>query len=271
MTGVANALAASEAQGVAGGAARTVAMILTTPVKSMALTQPEEIELTADGILENRRFYLIDQRDRLFVGRRFGPLVQIRPEFDGTVLTLSFPTGEVVSDTIELGERVETNFYNLRTVGGRVVSGPWADALARYTGISVRLVYAEQSDADDLTPVTLLSRASLARLGRELGTELDCRRFRMLFTLDGCGEHEEDGWSRVAIGDAIVRVGSAIGHQVPRCGVITQDPETGVRSLDALRAIKRYRGRTTVGVPFGVYASIERGGRVRVGDRVEPL
>ncbi|MGH3494155.1 MAG: MOSC domain-containing protein, partial [Sciscionella sp.] len=169
------------------------------------------------------------------------------------------------------GDTVETNFYNLRTVRGRVVTGPWAEALANYTGIGVRLVYAERSDADDLTPVTLLSRASLERLGRELDTEIDCRRFRMLFTLDGCDAHEEDGWTRVQIGEAIVCIGSAIGHQVPRCGVITQNPDTGVRSLDALRAIKRYRGRTTVGVPFGVYASIERGGRVQVGDRVEPL
>lgn len=271
MTVTSDTSAASGDEGAADASTRTVGVILTTPVKSMALQQPEQIELTTDGIVDNRRFYLIDHRDRLFVGRRFGPLVQVRPEFDGTVLTLTFPSGEVVSDTIQLGETVETNFYNLRTVRGRVVTGPWAEALANYTGIGVRLVYAEQSDADDLTPVTLLSRASLERLGRELDTEVDCRRFRMLFTLDGCSEHEEDGWTRVQIGEAIVRIGSAIGHQVPRCGVITQNPDTGVRSLDALRAIKRYRGRNTVGVPFGVYASIERGGRVRVGDRVEPL
>lgn len=272
MTNTPDTLTASSDGEVRGQSTRTVAAILTTPVKSMALDQPEEIELTTEGILENRRFFLIDQRDKLFVGRRFGPLVRVRPQFDGEVLTLTLPSGEVVSDKIELAdEPIETNFYGLRTVKGRVVRGPWAEALAGFIGTSVRLVYADNSDADDLTPVTLLSRASLERLGRELQTELDYRRFRMLFTLDGCGEHEEDTWSRVQIGEAIIRVGSSIGHQVPRCGVITQDPDTGVRSLDALRAIRRYRGRNSWGVPFGVYASIERGGRVRVGDSVEPL
>jgi hypothetical protein len=93
----------------------------------------------------------------------------------------------------------------------------------------------------------------------------------MLFTLDGCSEHEEDGWTRVRVGDAIVRVGGYLGGPTPRCAVITQDPDTGARSLDALRAIKNYRGRTEIGIVFGVYARVEQPGRVRVGDTVEPL
>jgi uncharacterized protein YcbX len=94
----------------------------------------------------------------------------------------------------------------------------------------------------------------------------------MLLTLDGCEEHEEDTGERVRIGEAIVRVGSAdLGPSTPRCAVVTQDPDTGVRDRDVLGAIKRYRGRTLIGIHFGVYATVEQGGRVRLGDPVEPL
>ena len=42
-----------------------------TPVKSLALTHPEEVELVDVGIVENRLFYLVDEDGRLFSGCRF--------------------------------------------------------------------------------------------------------------------------------------------------------------------------------------------------------
>ena len=41
-----------------------------TPVKSLALTHPQEVELVHVGIAENRLFYLVDQDGRLFAGDR---------------------------------------------------------------------------------------------------------------------------------------------------------------------------------------------------------
>jgi uncharacterized protein YcbX len=72
----------------------------------------------------------------------------------------------------------------------------------------------------------------------------------------------------VRVGEAILRVGGP----VPRCAVTTQDPTTGIRSLDTLGAIKGYRGlRDGKRIDFGVYAQVEQPGLVRVGDAVEPL
>jgi len=131
----------------------------------------------------------------------------------------------------------------------------------------------EQRDVDDASAVvvtSVLSRPSYERLGEELDAEIDPRRFRMLFELDGCDAHEEDGWSGrlVRFGDAVLR----IGGPVPRCAITTQDPDTGIRSLDTLRGIKSYRGlRDGRAIDFGVYAEVERPGRVRVGDAVTVL
>jgi uncharacterized protein YcbX len=72
----------------------------------------------------------------------------------------------------------------------------------------------------------------------------------------------------VRVGEAVVRVAGP----VPRCAVTTQDPDSGVRTLDTLAGIKSYRGlRDGKKLDFGVYFDVVEPGRVRVGDTVEPL
>ena len=42
----------------------SVVRINVTPVKSMALTHPEEVALSSVGVAENRLFYLVDDQGR---------------------------------------------------------------------------------------------------------------------------------------------------------------------------------------------------------------
>jgi len=51
--------------------------------------------------------------------------------------------------------------------------------------------------------------------------------------------------------------------------VTTQDPDTGVPTVDTLRALRSYRPEGTERLPFGVFGSVVAPGRVRVGDAVE--
>src|SRR5215475_2746279 len=245
----------------------TVARINVTPVKGLGLQHPDEVELTARGVEANRRYYLISGW-RLFNGKDHGPLVRIAPHAEDGTLSLRFPDGKEVAGEVELGQSVTTNFWG-RRVSGRLVVGPWADALSDYAATALQLVRTDEPGAgSDVHVGTLLARASLDRLGAELGAEVDGRRFRMLFELDGAGAHEEDTWERVRIGDAVVRMAGP----VPRCAVTTQDPDTGVRSLDTLAGIKSYRGlREGSNLDFGVYFDVEEPGRVRVGDAVEQI
>lgn len=244
------------------------------PVKSLALLHPSEVELAASGVRENRRFYLVDEDGRVLNGLRCGLLVAVAAGFDAAAnrLTLGFPDGSVAEGTVELGSRVETDWTE-RVVTGRVVEGPWASALSDFFGRPVRLVWSEQPGAGcSHHGVSLLSDASVRELTRVagVGATLDARRFRMLIAVDGCEPHEEDTWigRRVSIGEALVRIVDATA----RCATTTRDPSSGRRDFDALRAIKSYRGlsaRRTI--DFGVYGVVERPGRVRVGDRVEPV
>lgn len=235
-------------------------------MKSLGLQHPDRIELTERGVAEDRRFYLVDGTGRLVGGVKHGPLVQVRPDWDGgSRLELAFPDGTGVAGEVELAEPVETDFYGNRVVSGRLVRGPWAEALSEYAGAPLSLVRVEDSSYGlDISVATLVSDGSLAALGG-----LDGRRFRMLLELRGCGAFDEDSWS-----GSLVRAGSAllrIAGPVPRCAVTTQDPETGVRDHDTLRAIRELRGDSADGkIYFGMYADVAVPGSVAVGDAVSP-
>ena len=250
----------------------TVVRLSTTPVKSLLLHHPQEIELEPFGVAGDRRFYLIREDGRLLAGLHHGPLALVRADWEPgrDRLKLTFPDGEVVEGDVRLADPVLTDFWGHR-VPGRVVEGPWAEALSGFAGRPARLVKADApAGGVDVEPITLVSSASIAELGRRAGHEpLDGRRFRMLIEVDGCGPHEEDTWigRRVRLGEALVE----IPGPVPRCATTTRDPATGRRDFDALREIAAYRGkRNGKKVDFGVYGRVVTPGRVRVGDTVDP-
>jgi uncharacterized protein YcbX len=246
-----------------------VVRINVTPVKGLGLQHPEAVELTERGVEANRRYYLT--RDGLlFNGQDFGPLVRVAPESVDGHIALRFPDGALVEGRVRLGEPVTTSFWG-RPVQGQVVEGPWADALSAYVGERVALVQTDEPGTGiDVHVGTLVGRASCERLGAELDAGVDARRFRMLLELDGLRAHEEDEWHEraVRVGGAVIR----IRGPVPRCAVTTQDPDTGVPTLDTLRGIKRYRGlREGRKIDFGVYFDVEQPGRVEIGDFGGPL
>lgn len=251
----------------------TVSLLSITPVKALGLSHPREVTLESFGVAEDRRFYLVDDEGRLATGRRYGPLVRVRARYDdaAAVLTLDFPDGTHVQETVITGEDVTTDFFGGRTVTGRVVHGPWGPALSAYADASLRLVRTiGPGEGWDACPVTLLGDASVEELARRSGHAgpLDPRRFRMLVMVSGGEPHAEDRWvgQAVRIGSALVRVGGP----VPRCVITTQDPATGLKDFDTLTHIRGYRGMGDEGaIDFGVYAEVERPGTVRVGDPVE--
>jgi uncharacterized protein YcbX len=255
--------------------AARVVRISIAPVKSLGLVHPDEVELGERGVSGNRRFWLVDGDRRLFNNKRNGPLMRIRPEWDEEAreLALTFPDGTCVAGIVELApEPFEVEMYGYPLASRRVL-GPWEGAISEYAGRPLTLLWAEEGAPDRLYAGTasLVSRESLARLAAETGqVELDGRRFRMLFEIEGVRAHEEDEWqgTHVRIGDATIKVNGDVG----RCAVTTQDPDTGIPTVDTLKALARYRreGRAEP-LPFGVYASVVVPGRVRLGDEVAPM
>lgn len=251
-----------------------VAWISHSPVKGLALRQLDECELTEAGIAGDREFFLVDENDRLVNSKGLGALQQIAPRYDREAgsLTLTFPDGTTVSQEVGYDGSLGALFWG-NTIEVRVVDGPWSEAISDFAGRDLRLVGAAGPAPDRRRSgaATLLGTGSLRALARILGVdEVDGRRFRMNFGIDGLGEHQEDEWlgRRVRLGAAVVVPQGNVG----RCAVTTQNPDSGAPDLDTLKALATYRGviETTEPLPFGVYAAVAEPGRVRVGDTVEP-
>jgi uncharacterized protein len=250
-----------------------VARLNIAPVRSLGLESRDEVDLGPHGVAEDRRFYLVDGGGRLADQHLAGSMVQVKAwtDPDATRLRLTFPDGGIVDDTVRLTEPIQTPIYG-RTGVGHIVEGPWGPALSSFLEKEVRLVRTDRIGGTRAKhPATLVTGASCDALGAALGVgAVDARRFRMLVELDGDEAHEEDTWvgRRIALGETILLVSGS----VPRCAITTHDPDTGVRDLDTLRAIRTYRGLVDgTDLMFGVFGEVERAGRIRLGDAVVVL
>lgn len=255
----------------------TVAVLSIAPVKGLGLVHPQTLVLDRHGAAGDRRYALLDADGRLINGKKHGPLVRVRPVAgeDPESLVLRMPDGLEVGGAVVLGDEVTGIFYGEERTG-RVVQGAYADALSALAGVEVRLVRMDDGQGVDRPgdgSVSIQSASALAAMAEQAGLDapVDGRRFRMTFTVDGVDPHAEDTWigRRVRIGGAVVVPAGNVG----RCAITTQDPDTGIKSLDTLRLIKDARGDlpTTEALPFGVHAEVVEPGPVSVGDAVELL
>jgi uncharacterized protein YcbX len=254
-----------------------VSWIHVAPIKGLAIQELQEVELGKLGVENDRRFCIVDPGGRLLNAKRVQRFVTVRPHFDGEMssLVLDMPDGSHVNGAVRLGDPI-TVAFSRRQAPGRIVEGPWSEALSALAERPVRLVrFDDPGEGVDRTGedagATLLSEASLSAIARAAGVTkaVDPRRFRMLFGIAGVEAHAEDTWirQRVHIGRAIVVPRGNVG----RCAVTTLDPVTGVSDLDTLAALATYRGAETVTsepLAFGVWGQIAQGGLVRVGDPV---
>lgn len=246
-----------------------VSRLAIAPVKGLALVHPGEVVLGRSGVANDRRFHLVDADGRLVNNKTCGELMQVRPAVseDASTLALHFPGGEKVSGEVEAGDTVETSFYG-RPVKGRLVDGPWSEALSEHAGRPLRLVLTDEHGAaiDRTHVVSLISDGSLRALARNAGVEtVDGRRFRMTIELEGCGEHEEDDWigDEVEVGGARIQVTGPVG----RCVVTTLNPDSGTSDFDTLGALAGYRTlKESKAFGCGVCGDVLVEGRVRIGD-----
>ncbi len=256
----------------------SVVGLAVTPVKGTRLHVVDQVRLGPEGVRENRRFYVIDNRDRMINGKHTGALQEVIADYSDAErrLKLTFPDGRVLEDDIRLGEPVSTRFFS-QIAEGRLVEGPWSEALSDACGQPLRLVETERPgggvDRGAGGAVSVISRASLARLAEAGGIGgIDVRRFRMLVEVDGVDAHAEDHW----VGGAPVRIGQAVvafGGHVGRCLITGRDPDTGHVDLPTLDILGGYRTDlgTTEPLPFGVWGRVLEPGTVRLHDEVTPL
>jgi uncharacterized protein YcbX len=249
--------------------------LLTTAIKGLRVSPRDELMLGSDGVIENRRFYLVDERGRMVNGKQIGELSALRSEYHDPERTLivTLPDGAQISDTVRLGAEIDARFFRSE-LRAPLVLGAFSEAISSYVGRPLRLVEADPErkgvDRGHRGTVSLVSRGSLDRLAAVAGNagHIDPRRFRMLVEIDGVDPHAEDAWvgRHVRVGEALVGFNGHVG----RCLVTNRDPESGLIDFPTLDLLREYRAdeSTTEPLPFGIYGQVIEPGAVRVGDPV---
>ena len=122
----------------------TIEEIHVSPVKSLALSHPDAVDVSWQGITEDRRLFLVDDRGRLVTQRHFGSLVRVKAEYrqEPEWLVLHMPGGIVVEGPVSPGEATVTRIFG-RRVMGNAAPGEWdgrssPNSAARRCGSSER-------------------------------------------------------------------------------------------------------------------------------------
>ncbi len=241
---------------------RSVVAIWRHPIKSHGWETLRTAELSAGRTLPWDRTWAIAHEAAEADGSKWVPCVNFSRGSKAPGLMA------ITARLDEETERVELTHPDL----GRIEVHPERDAEAliawsaplipKDRAASARVVRVPERGMTD-TPfpsISLLNTASNRAVGEKLGKDLDPRRWRGNFWLDGLGPFEEFELvgREVAIGGAVVKV----VEPITRCLATTANPETGKRDADTLDALERGWGHRD----FGVYAEVVSGGTVAVGD-----
>jgi len=264
--------------------AARVTSLFYYPVKSCRGIAIDVATLDRRGIVDDRRFMIVDEWGR-FVSQRSHPrLSLVDVSVDTDHLTFNAPgAGTQRIPIIRTGSTRTVVVW--RDECEAIDQGHEAAAwLSEFLETSVELVrmddrfrrsvdpnYAVRSSDEvgfaDAYPLLVLSEESLEELNTRLETPVPMNRFRPNIVVRGGGAYAEDQWRRVRFGE----VNAAIVKPCARCSITTVDQQTGERSKEPLRTLATYRHDPERDVLFAQNAIHAGPGTIRVGDVVEVI
>lgn len=228
------------------------------PVKSMAGEDMEEARVSFAGLIGDRAFAFIDNRNRSnfpwMTARQGRELILFRPRFlDPPPLEEQDPDAASYATEVTTpeGERF------------RMGDSRFTQYLEERFGRSLRLRFSERCQTD-AQPISLLGLGTVSALSRETGMDLDTRRFRANFYVRW--DNDQPYYEDELIGHEL-RIGDTVTVQLmkkdERCVMITLDPDTAVPAPAVLQNVAlRHEGC------FGVYGAVLREGVVRINNAV---
>ncbi|MGK2857681.1 MAG: MOSC domain-containing protein [Thermoanaerobaculia bacterium] len=224
------------------------------PVKSMAGTATESAFLGWHGLDGDRRFAF----RRVGDDSGFPWLSASRvPE-----LLLYHPFGLDASK----GESLPTH---VRTPSGAQMelrSAELQREIAERFGSGVELMKLKHGIFDDAS-VSIISLATISGIGREVGVDLDRRRFRANIVLDTRAVEPflEDEWvgGTLVFGDEEPGPAVSVTARDVRCMMINLDPDTGTQDARVLKTVVGMNKNNA-----GVYGTVVRTGTISVGQPV---
>ena len=249
------------------------------PVKSMRGEELNEAFVSFAGVYGDRLFAFRGAgRPKGFpylTGREQAKMLLYRPQFrhaDKAAKPPNWAEAEnigpgvnpVSADPADLAVIVETPSGEVLAVDDPMLIRKLGEGLGEPEGLT--LLRSERA-MTDCRPVSLFSIQTAHRLGEELGTDLDKRRFRANIFMDLLSTA---GFAEDAFIGRTLRIGSKVMVSIlerdPRCAMITIDPNTAERNTAILgKVTQAHDGKA------GVYGAVLIEGVVRVGDDIEAV
>ena len=256
-----------------------VSAINVYPIKSLRANSLQEALICSYGLEHDRRWMLVDPESRMISQRECTLLATLTARVGKDSLRIAAPGGHEVAVPHDASswtnDEVVVDVWGHSYVGVAAVS-PVNQAISDMIGMNCKLlsiradVFRVKRDVafHDDSPILIISESSLEELNRRLTVPLPMNRFRPNIVVRDAVPFDEDGWQRVAIGDACFRAIKAC----ERCVITTVDQTTGTFSgPEPLATLAKFR-RKGEGVAFGQYYRPEQASAtIRVGDAVTVL
>ena len=258
------------------------------PVKSLGGYAVAEADVTARGLRHDRRWLLVDERNRFLTQRQHPELalLVVAPAYNGFLLSHR-QRPELLSLFIPFEAQPDRTLFVtvwddiLWAWRGAVEADEWlSEALDR----TCRLVYMSDMVRRDVEPdlnpegqlvsfadgypFLLAGEAALADLNTRLAEPVLMNRFRPNLVFGGGEAYEDDTWEQFRIGDVPFRAVRGCG----RCVLTTIDQQTAQKNPlgDPLRTLATYR-KAENSTLFGQNVTGPGHVRLRVGDAVTVL
>lgn len=257
-----------------------VERIYRYPVKGLSAESLEEVALTAGETLPHDRRFALVQGDAPFdvAAPRFLPkqnfacmmrnasVVLVRAAFDlhdGTLSLAAEGHAPLVAPTGTATGREALGRWLTTFLGEEARVGTAPDG-------SPRMPWFTEAPGHAFTDqvkkgVSVLNLATLAVVEEALGRRLDLLRFRANFYISGMAPWAEFDWvgREVLLGAARL----SVFKRTVRCPATQVNLETGERDLDVPALLLQRFGHKDL----GIHATVSGGGRVAVGDALEPV
>ena len=269
-------------------ASLTLTGLYLYPVKSLGGYAVPEANVTARGLQHDRRWLLVDERNR-FMTQRQQPelaLLAVAPAYNGFLLSHRqrpdllplFIPFEATPDRTLFVTIWDDMAWAWR---GTPEADEW---LAEALGRPCRLVYMSDMVRRDVEPehnpegqlvsfadgypFLLIGEAALNDLNARLAQPVLMNRFRPNLVFGGGTPYDDDNWEEFAIGGVPFRAVRGCG----RCVLTTIDQQTAAKSPvgEPLRTLATYRMAESSTL-FGQNVTGPGQGRLRVGDTVTVL
>lgn len=264
-------------------ASLTLTGLYIYPVKSLGGYAVAEADVTARGLRHDRRWLLVDERNRFMTQRQHPELalLTVAPAYNGFLIAHRQRPGLLPLFIPFEATPDKTLFV---TVWDDILwawrGAPEADEwFAEALGRPCRLVYMSDMVRRDVEPTLnpegqlvsfadgypflLVGEAALADLNTRLAQPVPMDRFRPNLVFGGGDAYEDDHWEQFRIGDVPFRAVRGCG----RCVLTTIDQQTATKSPvgDPLRTLASYR-KVENSTLFGQNVTGPGQGLLRVGD-----